>query len=1084
MSNPDFPGPSWQDSSSSAEVEPYGRGPADRAVSYGRTPDYPGRSSYDASDAANGRGYRGSADGGYQGYDARRGSNGGNGHGRADQGHGRSAANGDGDADGYGRSGSGRYALDRGRGDGAGGGHRRSGYAGEDAYGNGRGDRASYSNGRGDYDTYGGGNGRGDYDTYGGNGRGDYGRGDYGRGGYRRGADEYTVGVTDEELYRPDRPDDTDDRGTRGRGPRRGARGYADSDDRPARPSGNWLQRQWHARWWRHWTIKKAALLVGGIAAGMALILIAGFFYLYSTIQVPLQTLSQPLIQSSEVYFAGGKVPVGCFCSQDRTVLSPAQLARDKYLEPAFFAAEDRRFLTEGGISITGTARALLVDLSGSGEQGGSTITEQLVKTALLPSGIGNLTLKQKLEEIIIAIKLANKESKTWILTHYLNQINLGWGAYGVEAAAEHYFGKHAWQLSIPQCAMLAAMVQYPSFNPADPAQVVAYLGYSLLSRWVSVLGNMARPAADTVGITQQQLDAILPVPNPTTTSQLMQDLKNFPKIIPPSKSSGSWGGWRGYIMDDVMSELESDYGLKKQEIYSDGLQIVTTISEAKMNALYAAVKQAKQMMGGLPWYAHIGALLENPNNGAIEAVYEGPNSNPNWKECARLRCQYPMATVARNQVGSSFKPYVLAGAVQEGMNVKTSILNGYSPICVPPETMPMTESRRGSPTNCPPEWLGVDYDPVVEGPVSVSKAAALSSNAAFEDLTHRVGTSPIIRLAQNFGVNISPAPEGSGLTDDVGKIGIALGIAPLTVEEQTNTFATLADNGIYHTPHMIASITQNGQPVAPKVFTHQVLTPAQTADVDWALSFDTVYGTAYPNAVLSPARPTIAKTGTTNVAQSAFFIGALPKQYSFGVGMFTNSQNNVSGGQTLDALPSIGGAGGGYGGGWPATLWRLYMTKLIAMTNLPVNQLAPLNLTGFQKWVQVKPAPQKKCQPGQPWFGGGGFGGGPGGPGNGHGHGPGQKQCKGGQSPSPSPSPSPSGSPSPSPSPSGGPSPSPSPSFSVPFGANPATEPDPQPTQTPSPQPRSTVASLTAAVLQRQPAWRPLRAPVATGRR
>jgi membrane peptidoglycan carboxypeptidase len=418
------------------------------------------------------------------------------------------------------------------------------------------------------------------------------------------------------------------------------------------------------------------------------------------------------------------------------------------------------------------------------------------------------------------------------------------------------------------------------------------------------------------------------------------------------------------------------------------------------------------------------------------------------------------MAMTSRNQVGSSFKPYVLAAAVQQHMNVQTSVLNGWSPLCVPPETQPMTLSKRGPASSCPKDgvgWLPVSYDPVVEGPTTVAKAAALSSNAAFEDLAHRVGTRPIIRLAKAFGVDIGHAPShahpngtGSGLTDDVGKIGIALGIAPLTVEEQATTFATLANNGVYHTPHVIAKITtQDGQTVAPKVPVHSypVLTPAETADVNWALSFDTVYGTGVPNAVLSPPRPTIAKTGTTDVAQSAFFIGALPGQYSLAVGMFTNSQNNLKGGQTLDALATVNGTGGGYGGAWPATIWRLYMTKLLSMKHVPVAQLQPLNLAGFQKWVQAK-KPKPKCPQGP----GGGGNGGPGN-GNGHGHNPhgivaavafGKTKCPPSQSGSPSPSPSPSGSPSPSPSgspspgPSGRPSPSPSatPSFSFPAQA------------------------------------------------
>jgi membrane peptidoglycan carboxypeptidase len=772
---------------------------------------------------------------------------------------------------------------------------------------------------------------------------------------------------------------------------------------------------------------------MGAMALGTVLILIAGFFYVYSVVQLPIKALSAPLTSSSMVYFAGGKTPVGCFCAPARTPLTSAQLGQDKYLEQAFFAAEDRHFLTEGGISLTGTARALYVDLTGSGYQGGSTITEQYVKTYFqqVQAG-GNLSYKEKLKEIIDAIKLAKARSKQWILSHYLNTIYLGSAAIGVEAAAQTYFGKHAWQLDIGQSAMLAAMVQAPSaFDPTHPDQVVSYLHYSLLDRWVATLLNMARdtfPNGQPV-ITQQQLKALVPDPsNPQTA------LKNFPKITPSSTAQASWTGARGYVMQAVLNELENTYGFTAKQIDSAGLQIVTTVSERKMSALYAAVGEAKRMMRQygqpLPWYAHIGAILENPKNGAIEAWYGGPDFNA--KHCNKVKCQYDMALTARNQVGSSFKPYVLATAVTQGMNVQTSILNGWSPLCVPPETQPMTLSKRGPASSCPSDgvgWLPVSYDPVVEGPVSVVKAAALSSNAAFEDLAHRVGTTPIIRMAKALGVDISSASNGgSGLTDDVGKIGIALGIAPLTVEEQATTFATLADNGVYHTPHVIAKISQNGQAIPLKVVTRRVLTPAQAADVNWALSFDTIYGTG-TNAALSPSRPTIAKTGTTDVAQSAFFIGALPAQFSFAVGMFTNSQNNIKGGQTLDIMPAVGGIGGGFGGAWPATMWRLYMTNVLTMSNKPVAQLSPLQLAGFKKWVQVKPA-KPKCKQGP-------GGGGPGnGNGNGHGHRHGgifaaiafaKTKCQPSQGGSPSPGPSRSGSPSPSPSSSGSPSPTPS---------------------------------------------------------
>ena len=1071
MSNPEFSGPSWQDL-----PEPPGGGSGHRrdAGDHGRQGDYGRRGDYGRQGGhSGGPGYSESRSSGQDGYGAGPGR--GNG---ADRG-GRSGRLGRSQHEGNGGG--------RGRGSFAENSYGVGGYGAGEHYGPGRG-----ASGRGSGAAYklSDGTGRGAPDYYGGSGQ--YGRsgtglagnglaplpGGGGGGGWGPDDPGGPGGPDDPTgLYRPDR----------------GERGLVKPGRRSVGTPGAPRRKQ-RGDWWRHWTWKKAGLLVSAMALFTVLVLVAAFFYVYSSVQLPIKALSAPLVQSSQVYFSDGKTPVGCFCSTNRSVLSPSKLGQNPYLEQAFFAAEDRHFLTEGGISITGTLRAVLVDLSGSGYQGGSTITEQYVKTYFQQYAGGNLTYKEKLKEIIDAIKLAKVRSKQWILSHYLNAIYLGGGAWGVEAAAQTYFGKNAWQLNVGQSAMLASMVQEPSgFDPRNPAQDAPGLGYSLLDRWIATLVNMARdtlPNGQPV-ITQKQLSALVPDPhNPQA------DLKNFPKVTKANTQLASWGGFRGYIMNAVMNELESKYGYTAKQINSGGLQVVTTYNLRKMHALYAAVDEAKHMMRQygqrLPWYAHVGSVLENPKTGAVEASYGGPGWNT--KHCAKLYCHYDMALLARNQVGSSFKPYVLSAAVKQGMNVQTSVLNGYSPLCVPPETLGMTRSKRASrnPNSCQADgtgWLYVGYDPVVEGPTSVAKATAASSNAAFEDLAHRVGTKPIIRLAKQFGVNIAPAPAGAGLTNDVGKIGIALGIAPLTVEEQATTFATLADGGVYHEPHVIARITQNGQVKKAKVTTRRVLTAAQAADVDWALSFDTSPGgTAYPNGTLSAIRPTIAKTGTTDVAQSAFFIGALPGQYSLAVGMFTNSQNNTAGGQTLDILPYVGGEAGGYGGSWPATIWRLYMTNLLAMKQLPVAQLAPPQVTGFQKWVQVT-RPKPKCGKGSGGGGRGGGGPGGGGPGggNGNGHGPHHhfvftaftRPC-----PSPSPTPPVSGSPSPPPSPSPSPSPSASPSpSSSPSGlpAQPARAG--APAHRPAHQQAGATPSLTtSAVLPRAAYVKPGWVPVSTG--
>ncbi len=774
----------------------------------------------------------------------------------------------------------------------------------------------------------------------------------------------------------------------------------------PRGPAGPGARRR--GSWWRQWSLRKAGLVTGGAALGMALIMIAGFFYVYGTVQIPPKLLSTEFPQESTVYFANGQ-PVGCFCTVNRQTMTQAQVMRSKYLVDAVVAAEDRNFFHEGGISITGLLRAVKNDLFGSGVQGGSTITEEYVKSVIDPSYLGNLTYTEKVKEIVIAIKLAKKESKWWVMTQYLNSIYFGATAWGAETAAETYFGVHAWQLTVAQAAMLAAMIQSPSgYDPLHPNQVVPGLG-SLAWRWRNeVLANMVRDGA----ITQATADA-----------------QRFPKVT-LRQPNMAWNGYRGYIMTLVQNELEYYYHIQPSQIGSLGLQIHTSISRRLMNGLVAAVNASKAQMRSdgypLPWYVHIGAVLEKPGTGQIVAFYAGPSYTA--RHCQKIACQN-LNILSSAPVGSSFKPYVLATAVSQGMNAQTSILNTHSPLCIPPADdtealrLQLSKQTMKCPTNLGYYLLVEPSENTPGRNLTVPYATAQSNNAAYEDLIHRTGVNNVIEMAQRLGV--SPATIAglkqlfwSPTGKYPGAVIAALGAGSMTPVDQANTFATLVSGGISATPHVINYVVEDGRRLPSPVVVNRVLPEAVAADTDYALSFDTnpAYGgTGVPNAVWN--RPMIAKTGTlgqTVHSSAAWFIGAIP-QYSLSVGMFTDHPST----QFLDGLPNIGGYfGGGYGGAWPAHIWRTFMGN--EFNSLPVRPLPTPNFNPpqFVKWIQAPPIKAKpkrrKCRPGPPF-----------GRGHKHGHGPfGPGPCPSG---SPSPSPSPSGSPSPSPSPSpGGPTPNP----------------------------------------------------------
>jgi membrane peptidoglycan carboxypeptidase len=799
--------------------------------------------------------------------------------------------------------------------------------------------------------------------------------------------------------------------GGRGRGGWDGGRGGRDYGGPPL--TGGQRFKRWllYGRWWRHWTVKKVLGVLGAGAAAFILLCIGVFFVLYSMTPVPTAASEEASWQSSNVYLANGQL-LGTFSNggQTRQLLTAAQIPT--VMSDAMMAAEDRNFLHEGGISVTGLMRAAYQDVFGDGNlQGGSTITMQYAKNYYSGVDTGQ-NVSTKIKEIFIAMKLGREETKTEIMTNYLNTVPFGPTVYGLGAAAEYYFNvnltKPGATLTVSQAAMLASMPNAPGvFNP-DPAAGAAY--ENLKARWQYVLTNMARDG---------------------NISQQMADSQTFPKTIPPNSNDG-WTGNTGYLMQMVQQELEAPkqyggYGLSQQQIDTGGLKITTTFSMAKVNELARAVNYEKSQIAALsgarfPDYDRIGAVLEDPKNGAILAVYGGPGMYT--KGCDQSSCDINMAEVAEPE-GSSFKPYVLSTAVNEGMSVFNSVLDGYGGIYIPYSPADTTATEMARSVMSPPAGAqsisqfgfylnGIRYYHFPEGaengfgkPLSVSVAAAMSSDPAFEDLAHRAGIQNIINMAGEFGVGrnpfVQPCLSGNAsvlqnlqsCNDLTGMDGlnaqfspthftkeffndglpgspqIALGEAPLTPVEQATTFATLANDGRYNTAHVISSV-QRGSTTLPSNLQVNipVLSSAAAANVDWALSFDnnSPWGTA-EGTVSFDRGGLIAKTGTLGSgadSSEAWFNGSIPLQTSLSIDLFTNDPGT----ENLDNLPAIGGNQGSLGGAWPATIWNYFMTNWYS--NLPMQAVNDVfdtvNGAPFVPWIQVQAmAPRKAvCRPGQ----------------------------------------------------------------------------------------------------------------------
>src|SRR5215472_4862666 len=317
------------------------------------------------------------------------------------------------------------------------------------------------------------------------------------------------------------------------------------------------------------------------------------------------------------------------------------------------------------------------------------------------------------------------------------------------------------------------------------------------------------------------------------------------------------------------------------------------------------------------------------------------------------------MAVQNREQVGSSFKPYVLSAAVKAGMNVQTSTLNGFNNLYIAPDSQPMAYSTTA---NVPSSYQVRNDSTAENGPYTPQIAMAVSINTAYADLWHRVGGTAVANMAQEFGVNTNAAciTTSCGKTEPMEhQAGVALGQASLTVVEQATMLAAIDNGGVYHSSHIIGSIGQNNAPSIPiTVTSYPVFNSDPTMNknlatqVQYAMSKDDApYGTA-PGAGMSNGQEIIAKTGTTNSAQSAFFIGAIPSQ-TLAVALFTNQQGQ--GKQTLDFLGGL--SQGGMGGTWPASIWHTYAENMFLQ--LGVEPFPTPVFTG-DTWNQVPPGMRK----------------------------------------------------------------------------------------------------------------------------
>ena len=561
---------------------------------------------------------------------------------------------------------------------------------------------------------------------------------------------------------------------------------------------------------------------------------VIGFAIAYFTVDIP-DPNAYVNSQATIIQYADGS-EVGRIGAQNRTIVPLANIPI--HLRHAVLAAENKSFYTDRAISPIGILRAIFNNLRGGSLQGGSTITQQYAKTAFLTP---DRTIKRKIKEIVISIKLESQYSKDQILENYLNTIYFGRGAYGVETGAQVYFGRSVDQLTIEQAVVLASILRSPGYY--DP-----YYKKGNLERLQGRYQYVIKGLLDKKWISKER----------ATRAQA-----NFPQVK-PRLSTGQLAGPKGYLVQSVQSELNA-LGFTDDQLMIGGLIVKTTLEKDAQTAAVDAVDS--QAPKNAPDNLHIGLVSIRPGTGEIVAMYGGKDY---------LVRQLNDATQAITQAGSTFKPFALIAALQAGIPL-SSVWNGDSP---------KVFDDAGKP------YMVSNYGDKEFGDLTLLKATANSVNTVFVPLGIKAGLENVANAARAAGipstVELMPTPS------------IVLGVASPHVVDVASAFATFAAQGVYAKPFLVKEVQGSNKGVLyqAQIQPQEVFAKDVMADLTYALGEVTRAGTATA-AVSKLGRPSAGKTGTSQNNASAWFSGYVP-QLATSVAFFrddaTQSLNGIGG--------------------------------------------------------------------------------------------------------------------------------------------------------------------------------------------
>jgi membrane peptidoglycan carboxypeptidase len=647
------------------------------------------------------------------------------------------------------------------------------------------------------------------------------------------------------------------------------------------------------------------ALQMGGIAVAAGLIVIfLVVLYFASTLPSIEEISNQQISQSTKIYDRTGQVLLyEVNTGERRTVVPFDQIPQT--VKNATIAIEDQNFYNEPAFDWHGIARALYIDITtGSLSQGGSTITQQLARTAFLTL---DQTFSRKIKELILAIKLNEYYSKDEILGLYLNQAPYGPTISGVEEASEAYFGEPVTNINLAQSALIVAIPQSPNYySPWG-----SHMG-DLLKREKLVLQRMY----DLGKITKAQLD----------------DALAYKFVFQPQSTGGIKAPHFVMAVEDY---LVQKYG--ENLVSRGGLRVVTTLDwnlqQYAENAVQAGAEQNQKLYQGY----NAALTAEDPKTGQILAMvgsrdYFATSSLP--VGCTPgVNCKFEpnfnAAMQGLRQPGSSLKPFVYLTAFQKGYTPDTTLFD------VPTEfstysVCPAIPDYNNDDKHC---FHPQDFEGTFQGPISMRNALAQSVNIPAVETLYLVGIKNAVSTAYNFGLTTLTSPDSYGLS-------LVLGGGAVRLIDLVGAYSALSQDGVRHSQAMILSVQDtNGNTLESYADQSTQVADAQSVRlINSILSDSNARSGLFQNSLnltVFPGHDVAMKTGTSNDYRDAWTMGYTP---SFVAGVWAGNNDNSAmqknGSSILAAVP----------------MWHAFMQRALANQPLetftapdPVNAAKPI---------------------------------------------------------------------------------------------------------------------------------------------